>query len=124
MKLNSLLVGLYCLLLVACGSHGIAIMKPEVDVVIVNRSARLLENAEARFGEYACGWGLVVPGATKGFGFYPHPITAETELHWYVGGIHRVEKIKLSKIFPKGKSGRLTFAVYDDRVEVSFRDKS
>ena len=124
MKLNALLIALFCVLLVACGSHGLAAMKPEVDVEIINQSTHVLGNALARFGAHACEWGNVGKTSTAGFGFYPHPITAETELHWDEDGKHRVEKIALGKTYPPGKSGRLTFTVYDGRVEVSFRLKS
>ena len=122
MNPNSFLVGLFCLLLGGCGGSGIAARKLEVDVEIINQSSRDLKNAKARFGDYACEWGWVIKTATKGFGFYPHPITAETELDWDEEGMHRVERIDLRKIYPSGKSGRLTFTVYDGRVEVSFRE--
>ncbi len=124
MKLDVLLIGCFCVLLAACSGRGLAAMKPEVDVEIVNQSSHSLENAKARFGDYACEWGWVAKSGTKGFGFYPHPITAETVLHWDEEGKHRVEKIDLLKIYPRGKSGRLTFTVYDGRVEARFREKS
>jgi len=124
MKLSAMFVGLLCLLLVGCGSGVLAAVKPEVDVEIVNKSSHDLENAKARFGDHACDWGWVIKTATKGYGFYPHPITARAELHWDESGGHRVEKLDLSKIYLPGKSGRLTFTVYDGRVEVTFREKS
>jgi hypothetical protein len=111
-------------LLAGFGSSGQAGVRPEVDVEIINRSSRDLENATARFGQHACGWGWVIRNATKGYGFYPHPITAEAKLHWDQEGKHRVETLDLRKTYPPGKSGRLTFTVYDDRVEVSFRERS
>lgn len=115
---------LICVLLTACGGSGLGVVKPTVDVEIINRSSRDLENATARFGQHACGWGWVIRNATKGYGFYPHPITAEAKLHWDQEGKHRVETLDLGNIYPAGKSGRLTFTVYDDRVEVSFRERS
>jgi hypothetical protein len=124
MKIKTLLVGLFCLLLVGCDSSGIATVRPEIDVEIINQSSRDLENARALFGEHVCAWGWVVKAATKGFGFYPHPITEETELHWDEEGKHRTEKVDLRNIYPPGKSGRLTFIVYDGRIEVSFREKT
>jgi hypothetical protein len=99
-------------------------MKPAVEVEMVNESSGDLENAEARFGKYVCKWGWVVKGASKSYMYYPHPITAQTELHWDASGSHRTKKIDLSKVYPPGKSGRLTFTVYDDRVAASFRGKS
>jgi hypothetical protein len=124
MKLDALFAGLLYLLLVGCSSNGLAIVKPEVDVEIINRSSRDLENAKAQFGDHACEWGWVIKTATKGYGFYPHPITAEAELHWDEEGKHRVQKLDLRKIYLPGRSGRLTFMVYDDRVEVNFRENA
>jgi hypothetical protein len=123
MKFVCVLRWFICTLLAACGSHGVAAVKPEVDVEITNKSSHDLENAKARFGDYTCEWGWVIKTATKGYGFYPHPITAQAELHWDESGTHHVEKLDLSKIYPKGKSGRLTFTVYDGRVEASFHEK-
>lgn len=123
MKLYSLISGILPLFFASCGSSGLTMMKPEIDVEIVNKSSRDLENAKARFGDHTCGWGWVIKSATKGYGFYPHPITAETGLSWDEPGGHRVEKLDLRKIYPPGKSGRLTFTVYDGRAEVSFREK-
>ena len=124
MKPERLLPWLLCVLLTGCGSNGLAAMKPEVDVEIINQSSHNLENTQARFGGNVCAWGRLVKTASAGYGFYPHPITAQTELHWDEPGGHRVEKLDLRKIYPPGKSGRLTFTVYDGRVEVSFREKS
>lgn len=124
MKLGHFLAGIFFLLLAGCGSNGLSAVKSQVMVEIVNQSSRDFENAEARFGRHTCEWGWVVRATSKGYGFYPHPITTETELHWDEPGGHRVEKLDLKKIYPPGKSGRLTFTVYDGRVEVSFREKS
>lgn len=121
MKPGSLILGLFFVLLVACGNIRLAAVPPEIGVEIVNRSSRDLENAKAQFGAYSCEWGWVIKGATKGYGFYPHPITAQAELHWDESSGHRVEKIDLRKIYPAGKSGRLTFTVFDDRVEATFQ---
>jgi len=121
MKIIPLWFFLFCTLLDGCAGSGLAAMKPEVDVEIVNKSSCNLGNAKAYFGDYVCEWGSVIVSTRKGFGFYPHPITPQTELHWDEAGGHRVEKIDLSKIYPPGKSGRLTFTVYDGRVEATFR---
>jgi hypothetical protein len=80
-------------------------------------------NALARFGDYDCEWGNVGRTFSKSYLSFPHPITPDTELHWDEDGKHRMEKLDLRKIYPPGKSGRLTFTVYDGRVEVSFREK-
>lgn len=124
MKLFRVLPWLLCALLAACGGNGLAAMKPEIDVEIVNQSSRNLENAQARFGENACAWGRLVRGATAIYLYFPHAITAQAGLHWDEPSGHRAEKIDLSKIYSRGKSGRLTFTVHEDRVEVGFREKS
>jgi len=104
---NFLLVGMFCVLLAASSSNGLAVMKPDVDVEIVNHSMRRLENAQARFGEHICKWGWVIKRA--GYGFYPHRITENAELSWDDEGKHKVENIDLRTIYPPGRSGRLTF---------------
>jgi len=124
MKLKQLLAGIFCVLLFGCAADGLAAVKPEIDVEIINRSSRDMEKAKAHFGEYDCGWGWVIKNSTAVYAFYPHPITADVELNWDEDGKHRVEKLDLSKIYPPGKSGRLTFTVYEGRVEVSFREKT
>lgn len=124
MKSVRLLPWLICALLAACGGSGLAAMKPEVDLEIINQSSRHLENSQVRFGDQTCAWGRLVKTATAIYLYYPHPITAQAELHWDEAGGHRVEKLDLSKTYPAGKSGRLTFTVYDGRVEVVFREKS
>lgn len=124
MKLCRVLPWLLCALLAACGGDGLAAMKPEVDLEIVNQSSCNVENARARFGENVCAWGRLVSGATKIYLYFPHAITAEAELHWDEPGGHRAEKIDLGKIYPRGKSGRLTFTLRDDRVETGFCEKS
>jgi hypothetical protein len=124
MKPNVLFAGLLCILLVGCGSNGLAAMKPEVDAEFINKSSRDLHNTKVYFGERICEWGNVGKTFTAIYLYYPHPITARAELHWDESEGHRVEKLDLSKIYPAGKSGRLTFTVYDDRVEVTFREKS
>jgi hypothetical protein len=113
-----------CLVLAACNGSGVMGGLPEMEVEVVNYSSRDLLNAYARFGEYRCGWGIVGNSFSKSYLFFPHPITPDAELHWDEDGRHRMEKIDLRKIYPPGKSGRLTFTVHDGRVEVGFREKA
>jgi len=113
-----LLVGL-SMLLCACGNNRL-FAKPLIEVEIVNDSAVNLENAEARFGEHICRWGIVVRNKSASYMSYPHPITDRVELHWDSRG-HRMHVIDLSNTYMRGKSGRLTFTVSDDRVEAIFR---
>lgn len=123
MKANFMLPCLLCVLLAACGSSGL-IFVPKIDVDIVNRSSRGLDNAEVHFGDYRCRWGRVGKTFSAGYMYYPHPITPKAELHWDEDGKHRIELLDLSKIYPPGSSGRLTFTVYDGRVEATFRPQS
>ena len=115
---------LLCLLFVGCSSHGPARIVSNVEVEIVNQSSWALENASVYFGKYDCKWGHVGKTFSASYMFYPHPITAKAELHWDEGGKHRTESLDLNQIYSVGKSGRLTFIVRDDRVEVQFHEKS
>jgi hypothetical protein len=123
MKLTPLMIGCFVVLLAACGCNGLAATGPVVEVEMYNQSSRDLENAEARFGEHICRWGWVVKTSSKSYMDYPHPVTPKVELHWDAEGTHRVEMLDLSKIYPRGKSGRLRFIVDNDRVSVIFHEK-
>jgi hypothetical protein len=123
MKIEHFMPWLLCVLLTACGSTGLASV-PKIEVEIVNQSSFGLENAEARFGDYACKWGRVGKTFSAIYMSFPHPITEQTKLRWKENGKRREEKLDLRKIYPSGKSGRLTFTVYDGHVEVSFRETS
>ena len=124
MKPHPIIIVCFLVLLAACGNNGIAAMRPEVEVEMSNKSSRDLENAEALFGEYTCRWGWVVKATSASYMYYPYPITAKAELRWDAAGKHHVENVDLRKIYQDGKSGRLTFTVYDDRVEVHFREEN
>jgi hypothetical protein len=124
MSLFRLTLGFLCVQLASCGSSPLTLTKPEIDVEVINQYSRDLENTTARFGPQNCEWGSVGKTFAKIHLFYPHPITPEAELSWDEPGGHRVEKIDLRKFYSAGKSGRLTFTVFDDRVDVSFRDRS
>ena len=94
---------------------------PPVDVEIINRSSHDLANVRALFGDYACEWGTVGKTFTAVYLFYPHPITADTELRWDEQGSPRVEKIDLRQVYRRGQAGKITFTVLDGRAEVAFR---
>ena len=114
-------ISLICGLLAACGNGGLAAVKPEIDVEIVNHSSRDLQNSEVRFGEHICGWGNTGRTFSKIYLFYPYPITFSTEISWDEEGRNRKEKLDLSKIYIPGEAGRLTFTIYDDHVEAGFK---
>lgn len=116
------LFGVLCALLFITLSCQAMAMRPDVDVSVENKSSRDIENVRARFGEYACSWGKVGRTFKAIYGLFPHPITPDTELHWDVDGQHKVKVFELRKTYPLGKSGRLSFTIYDDRAEVHFRE--
>ena len=91
MKLARPPAALLALLLFSYGTKGIADMKAEIDVEVINRSSHDMDDVSAHFGEYTCGWGWVVRNSTKDYAFYPHPITFDSELHWNEEGKHRLE---------------------------------
>jgi hypothetical protein len=119
---HSLLSGVLCAFLLTNVSCQVMATRAVVDVSIENKSDRDIHNARARFGDFACSWGIVSSGAKKIYGNYPHPINVDAELHWEVDGQHKVQKLDLRRIYTRGKSGRLSFTIHDDRAEVSFRE--
>jgi hypothetical protein len=123
MKSYCLLPWLICVLLTGCSSSGLAAVRPKMEVEISNQSSQALDNALVNFGDYQCKWGHVGKTFSASYMYYPYPVTAAAELHWDEDGKHRMEKLDLSKVYQRGKSGRLTFTVYDGRVEVSFVER-
>lgn len=113
----------FAILTGAC-ARGSDTFRPQIEVEIVNSSQCDIEDSRVHFGGNECRWGWVSKTARKSYLRYPHPVTPDVELHWNEDGKHRVEKLDLRKIYPPGKSGRLTFTVHDGRVEVTFREKT
>lgn len=109
-------------LLVGCGTG--TLFSRQVDIGIVNESSKDFITAVLRFGPNDCNLSPVAKTASKVFLFFPDPVTPEAELRCTTPTGPRVEKIDLRKIYPGGKSGRLTFTVFDDRVEVTFLERS
>lgn len=109
-----------CLLLIvpACKVIG---LRPDVDILVLNQSGRKLTETRVKFGDYVCKWGVVVKDADKGFLFYPHPITPDTDFLWNdeAGKEHKI-KVDLRGIYPPRASGKLTFVFYGDRVVAQF----
>lgn len=121
-KMKTLAILILITTAVLCGCTAIA-GRPAVEVEITNQSSHDLANAQANFGDYACKWGIVGKTFSAIYLFYPHPITADTELHWDEAGSHRVEKIDLRQVYRRREAGRLTFSVLDSGVEVTFQKK-
>lgn len=111
-----------CLLLLApaCGMMG---LRPEVDVLIRNKSDRKLTETRVRFGDYVCDWGVVVKDGNKGFILYPNPITPDVDFLWSQGEKEHKIKVDLRGIYPPRASGRLTFVFYGDRVVAEFEKR-
>jgi hypothetical protein len=107
-------------MLASCRNNLFVDVKPEVDVQIVNRSSHSLQNAVAQFGDHVCEWGNVGKTFSAGYGFFPHPITLQTELRWDEDGESTTKKLDLTGIYIPGKSGRLTFTVEDGGVTAGF----
>jgi hypothetical protein len=120
MRFLTLSFAVFSLLIAGCigtGSEGTA----EVEVEIVNRSPVDLGNAYAMFGEHKCSWGWVVSGSSKSYMAFPHPIGSGAELTWEIHGVQRAVRLDLKDEYVPGASGRLTFIVSSETVDVSFR---
>lgn len=120
MKRLAASIGIVGLSLLAMGAF---FRKPAIDVIAQNKSQVELNEVCIQFGKSNCEFGVVIPGTSAGYLYYPHPITPDAELSWLEGERKQVRKIDLRKIYPKGKSGKLTFTVFPDRVEVIFKEK-
>jgi len=115
------ILALFFVPLAACG---MALRRPAVELMIVNNSVYVLKEARVYLGGNVCGWGTVIPGGTKGYLHYPHPITPDAEMRWEGDGGPHIRKIDLKKIYPKGKSGQLVFVVFEKHIEVKFIEAS
>jgi len=123
-KYISMRVALFtAVFLLSMGCH-LSAIRPEVDVVAVNRSSQDLSNVKVQFGEYDCSWGTLIKGATKGYLYYPHPISGEAVFQWWqIDRGQCSQTIDLRTIYPSGASGRLTFTLFDNGVVADFKGK-
>ena len=115
MTLQSLFFGLVALFVAGCGHSS----RRGVDLEVVNRSTRLLQNVQANFGTSVCDWGVVGNNATKGYMAYTGSIGSGAELKWEVDGRLVAKNVSLVGRYRPGVTERLTFLIYDDRVEVA-----
>jgi hypothetical protein len=122
MKLACCVSGLWLLLLIGCATGTSSTV--EMHVGIVNRSSKEIENPVVRFGANECRWDSLAKNSTRVKLFYRYPITGQAELQWDATGEHRSEKFDLSRTYPAGRPGQLTFTVYDERAEVKFKEKT
>jgi len=111
-----------CLLLLvaACGAIG---LRPDVDILVLNKSGRKITEARITFGDYVCKWGVVVKDGDVGFVSYPHPITPDVDFLWNEAEKEHKLKVDLRGIYPPRASGRLTFVFYGDRVVAEFEKR-
>jgi hypothetical protein len=94
-----------------------------IEVEIFNFSSEDLRDAEAQFGEAICGWGYVSSRVSASHMSFSAPITDQAVLTWRDSkGRHR-EEVKVGAVFQRGVRGRLSFRVYDNRVDVRFFPK-
>jgi hypothetical protein len=96
---------------------------PPIEVEIYNFSSEDLLEARAYFGEAICGWGIVVTQVSASHMSFSQPITDDAVLTWRDSkGLHR-EQVNLRSVFQRGVRGRLSFRVYNDRIDVRFFPK-
>lgn len=122
MKHFSVIAGSLFILFVGC-TNVPAVTKPTIEIEVANFSTDDLENTEVHFDENLCKLGTVVKNTSASFMNYPDPIGTHAELCWDAVGSHQIKKIDLRNIYHQGASGVLTFAVYEGRVEVTFRKR-
>ena len=121
MNRNGILVCLvFGIALIGCTTHGLAALRPDVDVAILNRTSKPLEKAAVHFGKNYCAWGWVAVGGNAVYLLYPYPITENASLEWIHGDLKKSRQIDLKGIYPKGKNGRINFVVEDSTVTAVF----
>jgi hypothetical protein len=96
---------------------------PPLEVEILNLSSEPLEDAEAYFGEAVCGWGYVATRVSASHMSFSAPITDDAVLTWRSSRGVRREAVKVGSVLQRGVRGRLSFRVFDNRVEVRFFPK-
>lgn len=96
---------------------------PPIEVEIFNFSAEPLEEAEAHFGAAICGWGYVATRVSASHMSFSAPITDDVVLTWRGSQGVRRETVSVRSVLQRGVRGRLSFRVFNDRVEVRFFPK-
>ncbi len=120
---NCLILSISILLLVSVSGCGVMGLRPEVHVLVLNKSGIELTDTRVTFGDHVCKWGVVAKNGDVGFMFYPHPITPRVDFLWNEGGKNSKIEVDLRDIYPPGASGRLTFIFYGDRVVPVYEKK-
>lgn len=96
---------------------------PPIEVEIFNFSSEPLEDAQALFGDEVCGWGYVATRVSASHMSFSAPITDEVLLTWRSSQGLRREQVNVRSVLQRGVRGRLSFRVFNDRVEVRFFPK-
>jgi len=95
----------------------------KIDVELKNSSSNDVEDGEIYFGKHFvfgphC---FVGKSYSKTYLGYPYADGSSAEVEWTTKGIKHEKTVDLEKVLPEKKSGQLTFTIFDDRVEVSFK---
>lgn len=95
-----------------------------IDIAFLNETTNDLDFAEITFGENTCSaWGLV-PNALAVTLDYRYPIVEEAKVRWKSAeGVVKIKELTLKGIVPPNSSGRITFAIKEDRVAATFTKK-
>lgn len=96
---------------------------PPIEVELFNFSSEDIREAEAQFGEALCSWGYVSSRVSASHMSFSAPITDEAVLTWRGSKGRRSERVNVKAVFQPGVRGRLSFRLYDDRVDVRFFPK-
>lgn len=96
---------------------------PPIEVELFNFSSEDIREAEARFGEAICSWGYVSSRVSASHMSFSQPITDEAVLTWRGSRGPRSERVNVKAVFQRGVRGRLSFRLYDNRIDVRFFPK-
>jgi hypothetical protein len=95
----------------------------KIDIELKNSSSNDAEEGEIYFGKYFvfgphC---FVGKSYSKTYIDYPDVNGSSAEVEWTSKGTKHDKTVDFRKVMPEKKSGQLTFTIFDDRVEVSFK---
>lgn len=96
---------------------------PPIEVELFNFSSEDIQEAEAHFGESICGWGHVSSRVSASHMSFSQPITDEAVLTWRDSKGRRSERVNVKAVLQRGVCGRLSFRLYDNRIDVRFFPK-
>lgn len=113
--------GLLLLGLIGAGLVACAAMRPEYSVVIENRMATSIDDANVKFGKFESGGGTMSPGTSGGHRGVRAPVPKMATVEWRTpDGVLHQEEIAVRSRVSRGFSGDLIFTIRNDG-EVDFR---